>query len=721
MKTGVTSSRQAGNLPGEITSFVGRRREIAQALRLVRVARLLTLTGVAGVGKTRLALRVAAQDRGAFPDGVWLVELATLTDDNLLPQTLADVLGIRDQLHAPSAGMLADHLADKQLLLVLDNCEHLVEANAVLVSKLLATAPGLRVLATSRQALGAVGEQLLEVPPLSVPDPDRLTTTRTAARHDAVRLFAERAAAARQGFALDAGNRATVARICQRLDGIPLAIELVALRVRAMSVTEILTGLDDYLEFLGTGNHDGLPRLQPLRAAIDWSFALCSRPERQLWARASVFAGGFDLDAAEAVCADQDITPEDVLDLVAALVDKSVLVRTPDDTGTDTGALARYRMLTAIRYYGQERLGCARQLTAVRVRHVDHYRRLAIRSEQEWLGPNELTWFVRLRHEHANLRAALEFCTTRPDQARTGLEIAAALWHYWIRSCTHTEGRYWLDRALRLDPEPSPHRAKALGVNGWLALMQADMTTARSLLEQSRELAHQVGDELALARTTLAFGVAAFNQNNHQNAIPLLQEAHTRHQALHDPTGVWLALLYLAAATAVLGDTDRAIAFSEECLALCDTRGAYPSKIYALSGLGLSRWLSGNRQEAHRLIREGLPAARRFDDRWILAHYLEMLAWITGADGHHARAARLLGAAHTIWRSTGIPPSGPRYLAPSHDHCGHITRHALGDKQFTASFQHGTRLTLDQAIDHALDNTNETATAQPQPPPRQPS
>jgi predicted ATPase len=716
MKTGTASSRQAGNLPGEITSFVGRRREIAQALRLVRVARLLTLTGVAGVGKTRLALRVAAQDRGAFPDGVWLVELATLTDDNLLPQTLADVLGIRDQLHAPSADMLADHLADKQLLLVLDNCDHLVEANAVLVSKLLATAPGLRVLATSRQALGAVGEQLLEVPPLSVPDPDQLTTTRTAARHDAVRLFAERAAAAHQGFALDAGNRATVARICQRLDGIPLAIELVALRVRAMSVTEILTGLDDYLEFLVTRNQDGLPRLQPLRAAIDWSFALCSRPERQLWARASVFAGGFDLDAAEAVCSDKDIAEEDVLDLVTALVDKSVLVRAHDDTG----ALARYRMLVAIRYYGQEQLSSS-DLTAVRVRHRDHYRRLATLSEQEWLGPNEWTWFTRLRHEHANLRAALEFCTTYLDQEQTGLKITAALWHYWIRSCTHTEGRYWLDRALRLDPEPSPHRAKALGVSGWLALMQADMTTARSLLEQSRELAHQVGDDLAIARTTLGFGVAAFNQNDHQNTIPLLQEARTRHQALGDSTGVWLALLYLAAATAVLGDTDRAIAFSEECLALCDTQGASPSRIYALSGLGLGRWLSGDRQEAHRLIWEGLPAARRFDDRWILAHYLEMSAWITGADGHNARAARLLGAANTVWRSTGMPPSGPRYLAPSHDHCEHISRHALGDKQFTASFHHGTRLTLDQAIDYTLADANETATAQPQPPPCQPS
>jgi non-specific serine/threonine protein kinase len=716
MTTRVGSSRQVGNLPDEVTSFVGRRRETAHAVRLVRTARLLTLTGVAGVGKTRLALRVAAQAREVFPDGVWLVELATLTDGNLLPQTLADVLGIRDQLHAPSVRMLADHLADKQLLLVLDNCEHLVDASAVLVSELLAAVPGLRVLATSRQALGAVGEQLLEVRPLPVPNSERPTTTRAVARHDAVRLFTERAAAARPGFTVNACNGATIARICRRLDGIPLAIELAAPRVRTMSATEILTGLDDYLAFLTTGTGNALPHLRPLRAAINWSFALCSPPEQQLWARASVFAGEFDLDAAEAVCGGQDIAREDVLDLVTALVDKSVLTRTPDDTGD----LARYRMLAAIRYYGQEHLDSSHHLIATRIRHRDHYLGLAILSEQEWLGPNELTWFTRLRHEHANLRAALEFCTTHPDQTRTGLEITAALWHYWIRSCTHTEGRYWLDRALRLAPEPSTQRARALGVSGWLALMQADMTTARSLLEQSWELAHQVADELAVARTTLGLGVAAFNQNDHQNAIPLLQDARTRHQTLDDPTGVWLALLYLAAATAVLGNTDQSIMFSEECLALCDTRGAHPSRLYALSGLGLSRWLSGERQEARRLIREGLPAARRFDDRWILAHYLEMSAWITAADGHDARAARLLGAANAVWRSTGMPPSGPRYLAPSHDHCEHAVRHALGDKQFTASFQHGTRFTVDQAIDHALADTGETAAPPPHLPPCSP-
>jgi predicted ATPase/DNA-binding CsgD family transcriptional regulator len=697
---GIGSHRLLGNLPSEVTSFVGRRRETARAVRLVRRARLVTLGGPAGVGKTRLALRAAAQVQESFSDGVWLVELAALTDEKLLAQTVADVLGIYEGQGQWSAmEMLADHLADKQLLLVLDNCEHLQDACAVLTGELLAVAAGLRVLATSRHALGITGEHLLEVPPLPVRDPDQPLTPRAAnARGEALRLFGERAALARPGFTIDAGNHATIARICRRLEGIPLAIELTALRVRAMDVTEILNGLDDCLGFLAASSRIAMPRLQSLRAAIDWSFALCSPPEQQLWARASVFAGGFDLDAAEAVCGGTDIAGEHVLDLVAGLVDKSILTRIHDDAGTT----ARYRMLGAIRDYGRERLVACGLLTAVRAYHRDHYCRLAVSAEREWLGPNELAWFARLRCEHANLRAALEFSLTEPGQARAGLEVAAALWHYWIRSCAHTEGRYWLDRALALDPEPSPQRAAALRSGSWITLLQADLATSRSLLQQARVLALRLGDELTFAYATLGFGVMAFFQNDLHHAVRLLEDALAHHHALDDPGGVWLALIYLTLTTAVLGDSDRVVVFGEECLALCDSRGASSSRTYALWVLSLGRWLSADRRAAQSLIRESLPAAQHVDDRWVIAHHITTLAWISGADGQHERAARLLGAAHTVWRSTGTPPSGPRYLAPFHDRCEHQVRAALGDERFTAAFQHGTRLSLDQAIDCAL-------------------
>jgi hypothetical protein len=314
-------------------------------------------------------------------------------------------------------------------------------------------------------------------------------------------------------------------------------------------------------------------------------------------------------------------------------------------------------------------------------------------------------------------RAALEFCLTEPGQARAGLEITAALRHYWIRSCTHGEGRYWLDRALELDPEPSPQRAKALWIDGHLALLQADLATARALLEQARRLAHRLGDESALAHTTLCFGVAAVFQKHLHRAVTLLEGALPHLQTLDDPTGFWLALIYLTLATAVLGDPDRAVVFGEECLALCDSRGAYPSRTYALWVLSLARWLSGDRPEADRLIRDGIPAAQHIGDRWALAHYLETLAWIAGADGQHTRAARLLGAAHTVWRSTGTPFSGPRYLASFHEHCEQQARTALGDEQFTAAFQHGTHFTPDQAIDYALKTCQEATTARPAPPP----
>ncbi|GAA3434906.1 LuxR family transcriptional regulator [Kutzneria kofuensis] len=697
-----------GNLPGEVTSFVGRRREVAQAVRLLRRARLLTLTGVAGVGKTRLALRVAVRTREAFPDGVWLVELAALTDEKLLAPTVADALGIHHQQGQRSTTQtLADYLADKRLLLVLDNCEHLLDPCAVLTSRLLRATTGVRILATSRQALGTAGEHLLEVPPLPVPDLGQPVIPRALTRGEAVRLFAERAALARPGFAVDAGNRATVVRICHRLDGIPLAIELAALRVRAMPVAEILIGLDDYLGFLSTGSRVAVPRAQTLRAAIDWSFALCSSLEQQLWARASVFAGGFDLDAAEVVCGGMGIACEDVFDLVAGLVDKSVLTVVPDETDVR----ARYRMLEAIRQHGQERLASSGHLMVVRARHRDHYRQLVMRARPEWLGPNELPWITVLRREHANLRAALEFCLTEPGQARAGLEITAALRHHWVRFCTHGEGRYWLDRALELDPEPSPQRANALWVDGHLALLQADLVTARSLLEQARVLAHRLGDESVLAYTTLCFGVAAFFQNDLHHAVTLLEDALARHQELDDPPGVWLGLIYLTLATAVLGDPDRAVALGEKCLALCDSRGASSSRTYALAVLSLGRWLSGDRQEACRLIRDGIPAALRIGDWWVVAHYLETLAWIAGADGLHTRAARLLGAAHAIWRSAGTPSSGPRYLASIHDRCQQHALSVLGNEQFTAAFRHGARFTLDQAIEYALEDTSDrTAT-----------
>src|SRR5215469_612357 len=338
------------NLPIEITSFVGRRRELSVARRLLGDARLLTLAGAGGVGKTRLALRLAAEVRRTFAEGVWLADLAPLQDGELVPQTVVAALGLPDHSTRLPVETLLEHLVDKRLLLVLDNCEHVLGACAVLATKLLSEAEGLRILATSRQLLNIEGEQVLEVPPLSVPEPDQLSAAGSLIEYEAVRLFAERAAAVVPGFAVTAGNSAVVARLCQGLDGIPLAIELAAVRLRVLSVEQILERLDDRYRLLTRGSRTALERHQTLRAAIEWSYDLCSPQEQTLWKRLSVFSGGFDLEAVEQTCADEDIAQEDIFELVTGLIDKSILAR------QQHGPRVRYRLLETIRQYGQGRL-----------------------------------------------------------------------------------------------------------------------------------------------------------------------------------------------------------------------------------------------------------------------------------------------------------------------------------------------------------------------------
>ncbi len=342
--------QQLGNLPIDVTSFVGRRRELSEARRLLGDARLLTLAGAGGVGKTRLALRLAAEVRRTFPDGVWLADLAPVQDGELVPQTVIAALGLQDHSTRLPVETLLEYLAGKRLLLVLDNCEHVLDACAVLATKLLSQAEALRILATSRQLLSVEGEQVMEVPPLSVPDLDWLSAAGSLTGYEAVRLFAERAAAVVPGFAVTASNGAVVARLCQGLDGMPLAIELAAVRLRVLSAEQILERLDDRYRLLTGGSRTGLERHQTLRAAIEWSYDLCSPQEQILWGRLSVFSGGFDLEAAEQVCAGEDIAQEDVFELVTGLLDKSVLAR------EEHGSRVRYRLLETIRQYGQTHL-----------------------------------------------------------------------------------------------------------------------------------------------------------------------------------------------------------------------------------------------------------------------------------------------------------------------------------------------------------------------------
>jgi predicted ATPase len=685
-----------GNLPTEITSFVGRRREISEATRLLRRHRLLTFVGGAGVGKTRLALRTAARLANDLPGGAWLVELAAVTDEKFLAQTIAEALGVREQRRQAPQRVLVEFLAAKELLLVVDNCEHLVQACAELVNRLLAAAPRLRVLATSRQPLRVSGERLLEVRPLPVPDAE---VSGVGSRNEATRLFAERAAAACPGFSVNAGNRGAVVRLCRRLEGIPLAIELAAVRVRGLSLEQIQARLDRYyFDFLTEGTRIAMPRAQTLRAAIDWSFDLCSEHERKLWTRASVLPGGFDLETAEDVCAGEDIAEEDVLDVVAGLVDKSVLVRL--DGGPFVGS--RYAMLETIREYGAQRLVAVNEEAVTKRRHRDHCAGRTARVAREWLGPGEQEWYTRLGQDHANLRASIESCLAEPGQAGRVLDIVAEPWLFWVVSGRHSEVRSWLEEALRQDPRPGLRRANALWLGGWLALLQADWAAGRSMISESRALAERCGDERARAHTTRLSALAMYFGDDPAGSVPVFEDGLARLRAVDDRGGVWVSLLHLIVAEAALGDAAGVREYGRESLTLVAADGAPTARSWSLWVYGYGRWQTGDREQAGELIREGLRAGQRAIDRWGTAHCLEIMAWLAAERHETERAARLLGAAEAVWLSTRTPLSALRHLAADHRLSEQHARDALGAGRFAALFREGIRLSDEEAVTYAL-------------------
>ena len=476
------AARGTGNLPAELTSFVGRRGELAEVKRLLADSRLVTLTGIGGVGKTRLALRAAAGLRRAFRDGGWLVQLDQLRDEALVAQTVAGVLGLQDRAGFLPEAALADYLGGRQLLLVLDNCEHVVDAVAKLADPLLRAASGLRVLATSREALNMTGETVLAVPPLAAPEAGRSLSVAELARFSAAALFAERAAQVVAGFAVTEANVTAVAGICARLEGLPLAIELAAARLPVLSPEQIDIRLGDRLGLLTRGGRTRPARQQTLRASIEWSFELCSAAERLLWSRLSVFVGGFELDAAEGICADDRLAADEVLELVAGLAAKSILIA---EHGAD---VARYRLPEILREFGQERLQEFGEYTALRRRHRDWHEELARRSDIDWLTPQATDLTARVFREHANVQAAQDFCQTEPGEAEAGLRIALYVWtlYYWDEGHV-SEGRYRLGQVLAKVREPTVWRARGVLLAGFLAAVGGDRGAVKPLLEQDRK------------------------------------------------------------------------------------------------------------------------------------------------------------------------------------------------------------------------------------------
>ncbi len=449
----------AKNLPIQLTSFIGREQEIEEVKRRVSAERLVTIVGAGGCGKTRLSLQAASGLLEAFPDGVWLVELAPLSDPALVAQVTARTLGLSEQGERSPLEILVDFIRPKRLLLVLDNCEHLIEACAQLVEALLRACPDLCVLATSREALGVPGETVFYVPSLSIPGAEEALAGEKLRQYEAVRLFQERAAACLEGFQITDDNAATIAQICRRLDGIPLAIELAAARVRLLSVEQIAARLDDCFHLLTGGSRTVLPRHQTLRAAIDWGYALLSEQERVLLRRLSVFSGSWTLEAAEAVCQGNGLAEAEILDLLAGLASKSMVVvlQAP-------GGARRYTQLETIRQYGHEKLQQAGEESGCLQQHLDYFLRFAETGDRKLRGPESLEWLHRMEEEYANLRAALEWCFGAGQAGEAGVRLTNALVEFWNGSSYYHEWLIWLEKALEQSRSMmgTPARAKIL-------------------------------------------------------------------------------------------------------------------------------------------------------------------------------------------------------------------------------------------------------------------
>ncbi len=642
---------RANNLPIQLTSFIGRDREMAEAKHMLATGRLVTLTGGGGAGKTRLALQIAAEHLERFPDGVWLVELASLVDPDLIPQRVAAALGVREEPIRPLLLTLKDYLQSKELLLVLDNCEHMVDGCASLVETLLRTCPNLRIIATSQHALRIAGEWTYRVPSLALPDLDSLLPVETLAQCEAVRLFVERARASRPEFAMTRENARAVAHVCHRLDGIPLAIELAAARLKLMSVEQTAARLDDRFHLLRGGSRTAPPRHQTLRATMDWSHELLSESERVLLRQLAVFAGGWVLEAAEAIYAEEGAAGDyEVLDLLSQLVDKSLVVCEEQD------GEFRYRVLETVRQYGLERLGESGEAESVRGRHRDWCLRLAEQAEPELRGAKHKVWLGRLEREHDNLRAALEWSLQRGN-ADIALRLAGALWWLWFVHGHWREGRQWLDRALAgsraVGEADTAARAKAIYAAAALAWRQWDHARAAALAQDSLALCRNLGDRLGIATSLTILGQVALRQGNFERAHSAFVESHALYQEIGDTWGIAATLLALGFAADARNDSAGACALYEESARLFRELGEKWGLAMALRQLGQNAIVSGDYTRATALLEESLMLCQELGDTAGIAYAQNPLGIAARAQRDYARAESLHLASLNLYRQLG--------------------------------------------------------------------
>jgi non-specific serine/threonine protein kinase len=737
--------RPRHNLPRSLTSFVAREVEAADIEGVLQASRLLTLTGAAGIGKTRLALEVAAAKVDQYPDGVWWVDLSPLADSTLVPLVTAEALGVQLADDLPPIRALAEAISDWTTLVILDNCEHLVAVCAELVHELLRSCGNVRILTTSRQPLGVAGEAVWRVAPLPLPDAGPASAADEALGYAAVRLFADRAAAAAPGFVLTDRTAAPVAEICRRLEGIPLAIELAASRVRMLGVEQIEELLDDRLRVLIGGARTQPQRQQTLRSTFDWSYALLDEAERVVLRRLSIFAGGFTLEAAEAICGGQDVA--DVFAALSSLVDKSLVQVEGDEHRT------RYRLLETLRQYAAERLAAAGELTAIARRHRDWYVSWTERILPELTRRDQVVWYARLAAELDNCRAANAFSHAEPDGGPAAIRLAGALGRYWHVRAPGNEGREWLSRALSYGPDtPSAARARALTWSGQLEYLYGDAELGQRRLEEAVAIARQVdGGELlcltlrhlalytcdhttapgvleeaaSVARTSgavrelslaLAYRGAVFEQQGDAvNAETLYSEALSHARACGDAVALMDILDRLGALAATRKNYQAAARLLNESLALSETigYGMYTSLAHRrLAQLALSQDdLGPARLHAHASLQLARALGRHALGLWPL----ELAAVLAARLGHYAHAVRIAAALAT-WR-TRHPVIQDQTLwtkafpAQTPEGGLQMARAALGSAAFEAAWAEGSALSLEAAMDDALADHHSSGRA----------
>ena len=734
-------------LPNALTPTVGREADLTALASLLARTRLLTLTGVGGVGKTRLAIETARTVQNDYADGVWLVELAALADPMLVPQTAAKAFGIAEQPGRPLLETLADVLQTRRVLMVLDNCEHLLDACAELVERLLTACDGVRVLATSREPIGVDGEVVWRMPPLTVPDGEAaMTPAADLTEYGAVQLFVDRAQQARPGFVLTDESTREVVEICRRLDGIPLAIELAAARVSSLAVGQIAARLDDELMLLTRGPRTAAPRHRTLRATLDWSYDLLAELEQRLLRRLAVFAGGWTLDTAETVCSGDGLDRAEILDLLSKLVDASLVIV------EERSGEARYRLLEPIRQYALEQLRQTAGEAAVRARHASWCLTLAEQAEPELWMADQLRWFARLDAEHDNLRAALAWSVHADHGADIGLRLAGALHHFWDVRGYLGEGRHWLEDALRrAADDPGPMAAKALvgvallahrqGVrpsdfaratdlctqafelaqrhrdtrHAVLALTQIGLTAgilgnyeqARRTLEGALALARDAGDLLATAGTLGQLGRLEEYEGDYPRAEMVLEEALALHRERGDRVSTAWTIATLSLVARRQGAFERAVSLGEECLALYRELRDRNGLAFVLQNLGRVAHHQGDYARARSTFDESVRLWSGIGSRASALRSLEGLAGVIAAEGRPERGVRLLVATDALNASIG------RTLSPAeqavYEQLLASARAELDDADFAAADAEGRAMSFDQAVAYALETPASSA------------